>query len=133
MQMNQFKERSRYLRKNLTIAEKKLWSYLRDKKFGSIKFRRQVVLGKYIIDFISFDPKIIIEVDGSQHAEQVKYDKQRTEYLILLGYKVLRYWNNEVLSDIDLVLNDIWNNCFNPPSGLRPPSPGGGRRSKQHG
>ena len=112
MQSNILKERSRYLRKNMTMAEKKLWVHLRDKKFNHIKFRRQVILGKYIVDFISFDPKVIIEVDGSQHSDQVIYDDARTRYLSSLGYKVLRYWNNDVLSNTEIVLNDIWNNCF---------------------
>ena len=85
---------------------------MRNKQLENVRFRRQVILGNYIIDFISFDPKIIIEVDGSQHADQVMYDKVRTEYLSSLGYKVLRYWNNDVLNNINLVLDDIWNNCF---------------------
>jgi very-short-patch-repair endonuclease len=102
----------------MTIAEKKLWAHLRNKQLENVRFRRQVILGNYIIDFISFDPKIIIEVDGSQHADQVMYDKVRTEYLSSLGYKVMRYWNNEVLNNIKLVLDDILNNCFDPP--IRP-------------
>ena len=96
----------------MTIAEKKLWAHLRNKNFNHVGFRRQAVLGNYIIDFISLDPKVIIEVDGSQHADQVIYDQARTEYLRALGYKVLRYWNNEVLNNIEIVLHDIWNNCF---------------------
>jgi very-short-patch-repair endonuclease len=118
MRSNILKERSRSLRKNMTIAEKKLWAHLRNKQLENVRFRRQVILGNYIIDFISFDPKIIIEVDGSQHADQVMYDKVRTEYLSSLGYKVMRYWNNEVLNNINLVLDDILNNCFDPP--IRP-------------
>ena len=116
MRSNILKERSRSLRKNMTIAEKKLWAHLRNKQLENVRFRRQVILGHYIIDFLSFDPKIIIEVDGSQHADQVMYDKVRTEYLSSLGYKVLRYWNN----------------CFAPPSGRWPPSPCVGRHSKLH-
>jgi very-short-patch-repair endonuclease len=112
MDSSQLKERSRQLRRNMTIAEKKLWSYLRNKRFNHLRFRRQMVLGNYIVDFVSFDAKIIIEIDGSQHLDQVDYDQTRTKYLSLLGYKVLRYWNNEVLRDIDTVLADIWNNCF---------------------
>ena len=112
MQSQLLKERSRHLRKNMTIAEKKLWAHLRNKKFNHVRFRRQAVLGNYIIDFISLDPKVIIEVDGSQHADQVIYDQARTEYLSRFGYKVLRYWNNEVLNNIEIVLHDIWDNCF---------------------
>src|SRR5579871_2447372 len=106
------KERCRFLRKNMTIAEKKLWNQLRDKKFSKIRFRRQVILGNYIVDFISFEPKIIIEVDGSQHIDHIDYDVKRTAYLKSLGYKVLRYWNNEVLGNLDKVMSDIWNHCF---------------------
>ena len=96
----------------MTLAEQKLWSQLRHKRFSNIRFRRQVVLGNYIIDFISFEPKIIIEVDGSQHIDQESYDLKRTVFLESLGYKVLRYWNNEVLSNIERVLDDIWGHCF---------------------
>jgi len=112
MKSNLLKERSRYLRKNMTVAEKKLWAHLRSKKFGHLRFRRQTILGNYIVDFISFDPKIIIEVDGSQHIDQAAYDQARTEYLSSLGYKVLRFWNNDVLNNIEMVLNSIWNTCF---------------------
>ena len=112
MQSIVLKERSRTLRKNMTIAEKKLWAHLRNKKFGAIRFRRQVILGNYIIDFISFNPKIIIEVDGSQHIDQAAYDQARTEYLESLGYKALRFWNRDVLNNIEMVLNNIWDTCF---------------------
>jgi len=125
-QSNLLKEHSRSLRKNMTIAEKKLWTHLRSKRFNNIRFRRQATLGNYIIDFISFDPKIIIEVDGSQHNDKIIYDLSRTEYLSSFGYKVLRYWNNEVLNNIETVLNDIWSNCFDSPiRRVAPPSPAG--------
>ncbi len=78
---------------------------------GAIRFRRQVILGNDIVDFISFDPKIMIEVDGSQHIDQAAYDQTRTEYFRSLGYKVLRDWNNEVLNNIEMVLNTIWDIC----------------------
>ena len=71
-----------------------------------------MILGNDIVDFISFDPKIMIEVDGSQHIDQAAYDQTRTEYLRSLGYKVLRDWNNEVLNNIEMVLNTIWDICF---------------------
>ena len=70
-----------------------------------------MILGNDIVDFISFDPKIMIEVDGSQHIDQAAYDQTRTEYLRSLGYKVLRDWNNEVLNNIEMVLNTIWDIC----------------------
>jgi very-short-patch-repair endonuclease len=118
-------QRARTLRKNMTEAERKLWGRLREQQLG-IRFRRQVVLGRYIVDFACLTPKIIIEVDGSQHADNLHYDEQRTKWLESLGYRVLRYWNNEVLNNLDAVLDAIWRACFDtPPSGLRPPSPAG--------
>jgi very-short-patch-repair endonuclease len=127
---NLLKQRARTLRKNMTVAEKKLWQHLRYKQLSNIRFRRQVFLGKYIADFASLEPKIIIEVDGSQHFDQVNYDEKRTAYFVSLGYVVRRYWNNVVLSDIDSVLKDIWNVCFKiPPSAYRHLPPEGGRRS----
>ncbi|HSW94341.1 MAG TPA: DUF559 domain-containing protein [Gammaproteobacteria bacterium] len=115
---NALKNRARLLRKNMTMAEKKLWSQLRHKNLSGIRFRTQVVIGNYIADFVSFEPKIIIEVDGSQHLDQADYDLKRTAYLESIGYKVLRYWNNDVLGNMEKVLNDVWGHCFDPP--IRP-------------
>ncbi len=100
------------------MAEKKLWSHLRNKQLENIRLRRQVILGNYILDFISLDQKIIIELDGSQHLNQVAYDQTRTAYLSSLGYKVLRYWNHDVLVNVEIVLQDIYNYCVTPP--IRP-------------
>jgi len=115
---NALKDRARLLRKNMTLAEKKLWNQLRHKRFSSIRFRRQIILGNFIVDFVSLNPKIIIEVDGSQHIEQIDYDLKRTAYLESIGYKILRYWNNEVLGNIEKVLDDIWRHFFDSP--IRP-------------
>ena len=124
-EMNLSKQRARCLRKNMTEAERKLWGRLRGQQLG-IRFRRQVVLGRYIVDFVSLDPKIIIEVDGSQHADDIDYDEQRTKWLESLGYRVLRYWNNEVLQQLDAVLESIWKACFDLlPHPASPPSPAG--------
>ena len=117
-------KRAQHLRKNMTMAEKKLWNRLRHHQFAGLRFRRQVPLGNYIVDFACFEPKIIIELDGSQHADQVDYDTDRTKYLKLLGYKVLQFWNNEIESKIDAVLQMIWNN-ISPHPACRPPSPCG--------
>jgi very-short-patch-repair endonuclease len=117
-------QRARSLRKNMTEAERKLWGRLREQQLG-IRFRRQVVLGRYIVDFASFTPKIIIEVDGSQHADNAHYDEQRTKWLESMGYRVLRYWNNEVLNNLDAVLDAIWKACFEIPHPASPPSPAG--------
>jgi very-short-patch-repair endonuclease len=120
-------QRARRLRKEMTIAEKKLWNRLRRQQLGGLRFRRQVSFDRYIVDFVCFEPKIIIELDGSQHATQVAYDNQRTKYLQTLGYTVLRFWNNEISDQIENVLQTIWNVCI-PPSARWAPSPGGGRR-----
>lgn len=91
------------LRKELTPTERKLWSHLRNEKFG-VNFRRQHAIGIYVTDFCSPKAKLIIELDGSQHLEQEEYDKERTEYLESQGYKVIRFWNNDVLKDIEGVI-----------------------------
>src|SRR5262245_15077828 len=98
-------QRARQLRKNMTEAEKKLWIRLRRRQLGGLRFRRQVLFDKYIVDFVCFEPKVIIELDGSQHATQVAYDDERTKFLQSLGYSVLRFWNNE-LSNMENVAND---------------------------
>jgi len=91
------------LRKELTPAERKLWSYLRNDQLG-VSFRRQHAIGKYITDFCSPKANLIIELDGGQHLEQEEYDQARTEYLESLGYKVVRFWNNDVLKNIEGVI-----------------------------
>lgn len=91
------------LRKKSTPAERKLWSRIRDDQLG-FNFRRQHAIGNYIPDFVCIEKKLIIELDGSQHLEQQKYDEQRTKYLNSLGYKVIRFWNNEVTNNIDSVI-----------------------------
>ena len=95
------------LRRNQTEAEAKLWSRLRTHRVNGIQFRRQHAIGNYIVDFCSPRRKLIIEVDGSQHLEQDDYDSERTKYLESLGYRVLRFWNNEVLNNMDMVMRVI--------------------------
>ena len=95
----------RSLRSNLTGAEKYLWYSLRLKNLG-VKFRRQGVIGRYIVDFVCFERKLIVEVDGGQHAESAD-DLTRDEWLKKQGYKILRFWNNDVLKDRDVILKEI--------------------------
>ena len=95
------------LRKELTPAEQKLWAYLRGKKLNGVSFRRQHAIGNYIVDFCAIKQKLIIELDGSQHLEQEEYDLERTAYLELQGYKVIRFWNNDVMNDINGVIHAI--------------------------
>ena len=105
------------LRHNPTPAEIKLRARLRAHRMADVHFRPQHAIGNYIVDFPWHRPpgqvcaprrKLIIELDGSQHLEQEEYDAERTEFLKTKGYKVLRFWNNAVMNDIDSVLNLIW-------------------------
>jgi len=91
------------LRKDSTPAEAKLWSHLRNDQLG-VNFRRQHAIDNYIPDFCSPKAKLIIELDGSQHLEQEEYDQERTEYLESQGYKVIRFWNNDVLNNLEGVI-----------------------------
>ena len=97
---------ARSLRKNATIQERRLWNLLKNRQFYNLKFKRQQPIGDYIVDFICKEAKIIIEVDGGQHnePENIEYDKTRTEYLNNLGYKVVRFWNNEIYENIEGVV-----------------------------
>ena len=96
------------LRKELTPAERKLWAVIRNDQLG-VNFRRQHAIGNYIPDFVCIEKKLIIELDGSQHIEQEEYDKERTQYLESQGYKVIRFWNNEVMNNIEGVSLAIMN------------------------
>ena len=102
------KEFARENRKNLTLAESVLWEYIRDEALG-VKFLRQHIIGDYIVDFLARSEGLIIEVDGAYHAErhQMEEDTVRTEFLQSLGYRVLRFTNEQVLFDIDLVIQQI--------------------------
>lgn len=99
--------RARELRKNQTDAERLLWKQLRSRQLNGFKFRRQVPIGPYIVDFLCMSLKLIVEVDGSQHMSSLHYDSSRTRYLESHGFHVVRYWNNEVLSQTDSVLEAL--------------------------
>jgi very-short-patch-repair endonuclease len=94
---------ARNLRRKQTDAEKKLWSALRSRKFENSKFRRQEPIGKYIVDFVSMDRELIIELDGGQHNQQSEQEKDeaRTKWLESRGFRVIRFWNNDVLLNIE--------------------------------
>ncbi|MBI5297909.1 MAG: endonuclease domain-containing protein [Chloroflexi bacterium] len=95
------------LRRNPTPAEIKLWSRLRAHRLGGVHFREQHPIGNYIVDFCAPRRKLVIELDGSQHLEQKEYDAARTEFLQSRGYRVLRFWNDAVMNDIETVLGVI--------------------------
>ena len=103
--MKNLKENARYLRNNMTDQERKFWQIIKNRQFYGFRFLRQYVIGNYIADFICREKKIIIELDGGQHNEQknIMYDNQRTEYLISKGYKVIRFWNNDIDNNLDSV------------------------------
>lgn len=99
--------RAKKLRQNMSEAETRLWHHLRAGRLNGYKFRRQQPMGDYIVDFVCVTPKLIIEADGGQHAEQAKYDQARSLYLNDLGFTVLRFWNDEILRQTDEVLAEI--------------------------
>jgi very-short-patch-repair endonuclease len=106
------------LRKNMTDAERKMWQNLRNRQVGGYKFRRQKPIGPYIVDFVCLEKKIIIEVDGGQHASNTNSDTLREDYLKKKGYKILRVWNHEVLrnteSVLEWILKDLKENAPSP-------------------
>ena len=102
------KRLQRTLRNEMTDAEKALWRVLRSRQVSGLKFRRQHPFGDYIVDFVCLENKLIIEVDGGQHGERAKEDETRTQNLLTAGFRVLRFWNNEVLQEIEAVKERIW-------------------------
>jgi len=92
----------------MTDAERLLWQHLRNRQLGMYKFRRQHPVGPYIVDFVCLEKKLVIEVDGGQHAEQTEPDAKRSDYLKEKGYRVIRFWNNEVLKETEAVLSVIF-------------------------
>jgi very-short-patch-repair endonuclease len=98
---------NRVLRKNMSDAEQALWNVLRDRQVLGHKFRRQHPFSDYILDFVCLENKLVIEVDGGQHGQQAGYDENRTQELQAAGFCVLRFWNNEVLKEIESVKEKI--------------------------
>ena len=100
---------AKQMRSNMTDAESELWYYLRAKRFYGLKFKRQVLIGEYIVDFLCKEKNIVIELDGGQHNEDdnIVKDNERTKFLESQGYIVIRYWNNDIMQNIDSVLSDL--------------------------
>lgn len=90
-----------------------MWQFFHSKRFMKLKFRRQHVIALYIVDFYCHELGLAIELDGSQHGtdDGKEYDVERTKFLETLGFRVLRYWNNNVLGRTDVVLEDLWRKC----------------------
>ena len=99
--------RARQLRRRQTDAERLLWSKLRSRQLEGRKVRRQYVIGSYIVDFVFLEDRLVVELDGGQHAEQVDRDARRTAWLEMKGFRVLRFWNHEVLANLEGVLEVI--------------------------
>ncbi len=122
------RERARNLRRNQTNAEQKLWNRLRSHQLCGFKFRRQYVIGSFIADFCCFEQRLVVELDGGQHASQTTADQRRSTFLLSRGYTVLRFWDNEVFEDIDAVLQQITQALDTPNRNPEPspvPSPSG--------
>jgi very-short-patch-repair endonuclease len=127
-------DRARNLRQKQTDAEQTLWRHLRARRLQGWKFRRQHQLGSYIVDFVCPDAQLIVELDGGQHADQLIYDERRTLELQAMGYLVLRFWNNDVLANLEGTLEALLKALASP--GPSPqPSPrrgeGAGRRKRR--
>ena len=99
--------RAKSMRANPTDAERKLWLLLRAKRLAGYKFKRQVVIDWYIVDFVNFDHRVIVEADGSQHLDN-DYDRKRDAYLRSQGFTVLRFWNNDIFLQSQPVSDAIW-------------------------
>lgn len=100
-------DQARGLRRVMTDAEQRLWRHLRNRQMLGWKFRRQHEISYYIVDFVCTEAMLIIELDGGQHADQMVYDERRTQQLQAMGYRVLRFWNNDALVNIESVLTVI--------------------------
>jgi very-short-patch-repair endonuclease len=103
---------ARHLRAKQTDAEKLLWQHLRNRQIEDCKFRRQQVIESFTVDFVCIEIKLIIELDGGQHQDQVSYDEARTRTLELNGFRVLRFWNNDVLQNTEGVLEVVRERCL---------------------
>ena len=117
-------QRARWLRRHSTEAERALWRELRGARLGGYKFRRQAAIGRYVVDFVCFGTGLVVEVDGGQHTRQRQHDAQRTTWLESQGFRVLRFWNHEVLGNMDAVKAVIWR-TLKEMSPLDPLFPGG--------
>jgi very-short-patch-repair endonuclease len=99
------------LRKNATDAERLLWNYLKARQLEGLKFRRQEQIGSFIADFVCYERGVIVEADGGQHAQEKGRDEERTQWLNSQGFAVLRFWNNEILTNIEGVVDVIRLHC----------------------
>ena len=112
LQLGNLIQISRCLRKRPTEAEMLLWRYLSGKQLQGLKFRRQQPIGNYIVDFVCFSRRLIVELDGGQHAVEKERDIFRDDWLRSQGFKVLRFWNNEILGNLEgvseVIFKELW-------------------------
>lgn len=120
---------ARDLRNRSTDAERKLWQHLKGRQLGGVKFRRQYPIAGYIADFAAPQIRLAIELDGGQHLEQGEYDAMRSGRMACNGYRVLRFWNDDVLLRTDMVLSEILRMVDATPPQPSPPSGGEGADS----
>ena len=121
------RDRARQLRRDQTAVESKLWFRLRARQLAGAKFRRQYPIGPFIADFCCMEHGLVVELDGSQHVEQEAADRRRSAFLTRQGYRVIRFWDNEVIEDIEAVLQRIMDELESPhpnplPQGLSLPT-----------
>jgi very-short-patch-repair endonuclease len=128
------REFARQLRRNMTDAEKLLWRHLRAHRLAGQKFRRQHPLGPYVVDFVHLGARVVVEADGGQHNGSVS-DQARDTWLQAQGFRVLRFWNNDILIGTKAVLEEIWRAVIeaapHPPCGH--PLPACGERAGERG
>ena len=117
---------ARRLRHDATDAERVLWRHLRSRQVQGLKFRRQFPIAGFIADFACVEARLVIELDGGQHADRVVEDQARSARLVVNGYRVLRFWNDDVLKRTEDVLAEIWRQVLTPPQ-PSPASRGGGQ------
>jgi very-short-patch-repair endonuclease len=126
--------RARRLRNASTDAERRLWNQLKGRRFLDVKFRRQYPVGPYVVDFVCCELGLVVELDGGQHGETERYDARRTIALERRGYRVIRFWNNEVMRRVDDVLDELrrvvaWRQLEMTPPQPSPAEQGRGRAS----
>ena len=113
----------RELRNAPTDAERLLWRHLKSRQINGCKVRRQHPYGDYILDFVCLERRVVVELDGSQHFDAAMYDEKRSRFLQLAGFKVLRFWNNEVFGELDGVLEVIRRALVGGDENPSPPNP----------
>ena len=121
--MNDLVSLSRNLRKRQTDAENLLWRHLRGKQLEGFRFRRQHPIGRYIVDFVCLEKRLILEIDGGQHAIEKEKDIERDNWLKAEGYSTLRFWNNEVLTNLEGVFETIRLNILSNPENIETNGP----------